>query len=111
MQDLFKLFIKEKNYLEGVAPKTLVYYETCWSAFKRYQGEVSEQGLKDWVINMREAEVSPGAVNCFARGINSFLSWLHENKKTETHLKVCQLKILPPISYPCLPLSTQGLPR
>ena len=51
MQDLFEWLIREKNYLEGVAPKTLVYYKTCWSAFNRYKGEVSESGLKTWVIN------------------------------------------------------------
>jgi hypothetical protein len=92
MQAMFGLFLKEKKYLKGVAPKTLTYYQLCWDAFKRYKGEVSELGLKTFVIKMREADVSPGAVNAFARGINSFLSWLHENSKTETHLKIKQLK-------------------
>jgi integrase/recombinase XerD len=79
MQDLFERFVQEKVYLKGVSPKTVEFYKDSFRAFRVYKGELTEQGVKDFVINMRTAGLSPGGVNAYVRGVNSFLSWLSEN--------------------------------
>jgi integrase/recombinase XerD len=79
MQDLFDRFVKEKIYLKGVSPKTVEFYKDSYRAFTLYRGELTEQGIKEFVINMRMAGISPGGANAYIRGINSYLSWLFEN--------------------------------
>jgi integrase/recombinase XerD len=88
MNGYFELFIKEKTYLQGLTPKSIRHYRQSWEAFERYKGAVSEQGVKDFMVNMMMAGRKPGAANAFARGVNAYLSWLKENGHTETHLKV-----------------------
>lgn len=87
MQEMFDRFLKEKEYLKGVTRGTLEFYRDSFRAFNAYKGDFTEEGVKDFVINMRIAGVSPGGVNAYVRGINVFLSWLKENGYTEKHLK------------------------
>jgi site-specific recombinase XerD len=58
--------------------------------------------LKDFVIGMREAGLSPGACNVYIRSFNSFLSWLHEGGYVTEPLRLRQLpqekKIIPVFS-------------
>ncbi len=46
LSNLFEQFLKEKQYIDGVTPKTLRTYRDSWSAFERYQGEVSPAWVK-----------------------------------------------------------------
>lgn len=91
-QKLFDRFIQEKENLANLSPKTIKQYKESWAAFNRYNGIISEEGLKVWVVNMRTGDVSEGGANTFIRGINSFLTWLFENGKTNKHLKIKQLR-------------------
>ena len=105
MKELFEHFLKEKQFLNGVSPKTIRSYQQAFNAFVRVVGEVgveptertdlgcstgspaplavysplSKDTLKDFVIGMRESGLSPGACNVYIRSINSFLTWLREN--------------------------------
>lgn len=88
----FEQFLKEKQYIAGVTTKTLRTYREAFTAFLRYRGEVSTAGVKAFVIEATQAGVKPGAVNSFARGINSFLSWLAENGHTPQRFKVPLVK-------------------
>jgi integrase/recombinase XerD len=92
ISSLFDQFLKEKQYISGVTAKTLRTYREAFTAFLRYRGEVSASGVKAFVIEATQAGVKPGAVNSFARGINSFLSWLHENGHTPQRFKVPLVK-------------------
>jgi hypothetical protein len=38
LDSLFAIFLKERVYLKNVSPKTKVWYETAWKAFKASQG-------------------------------------------------------------------------
>jgi integrase/recombinase XerD len=100
---LFEQFLKEKQFLIGISPKTIRSYQ---QAFKAYQRVLSSSGklrdgepldtptkdtLKDFVIGMREQGLSPGACNVYIRSINSFLTWLHENSYVTEPLRLRQL--------------------
>ncbi len=93
MMDLFAVFIQEKTYLKGLSQKTLSHYQDSWKTFFRYKGEVSEAGIKLFVMNMAQSGMKPGAANAYSRSINSYLSWLYENKHLEIHLKAPLLKV------------------
>ena len=92
MDELFALFCKEKEYLKGVSPQTVRFYQHSYSAFKRYHGEASKTGLNRFVLEMRESGMKVGSVNAFIRGMNSFLSWLHENQHITEKLKIKLLR-------------------
>src|SRR5258706_13326262 len=107
MKKLFEQFLQEKRYLANLSPKTLVSYKQSYNTYQRVLGKAAsgensevncqtasvsftKDTLKDFVIGMREAGLSPGACNVYIRSINSFLSWLHENGHTE-RLRIKQL--------------------
>src|SRR6266542_5385246 len=85
---LFELFLKEKQFLDGVSPATIYIYSKSWLAFKRHKAEITKTGVKAFMVEMLSAGVKPSTANTYACSINSFLSWLHENDYTEEHLKV-----------------------
>jgi integrase/recombinase XerD len=72
-----------------VSPNTIKSYKDGWRAFNKYgKAEISESGVKDFVIQAISAGLKPGAVNAFARSMNSFLTWLFETGHIKVHLKV-----------------------
>ena len=88
MDKLFEQFVKEKKFLKNVAPKTERFYRQSYKTFKRFGGELTKQGIKDFVIKMRESNLSSGACNVYIRGINSFLSWLYEEEHLTEKLRI-----------------------
>jgi integrase/recombinase XerD len=99
--ELFEQFIKDKIFLCNLSPKTIDSYRQAFNAYQRVlsgaTGTTSKADeiptkdtLKDFVIGMREAGLSPGACNVYIRSINSFLTWLHENGNCEP-LRIKQL--------------------
>src|SRR5689334_18907739 len=63
----FAEFVKERKYLHNVSPATLSWYAASWKAWEKYQ--------PDFVINAREAGVSPATVNCYLRCLNAYFRW------------------------------------
>ena len=91
ISDLFSRFIREKEILDRCAPKTIASYRDAWVAYLRYHGctcEITEDTLKSFVIVASQSGVKPGAVNSFARALNSFCSWLYDNRHIPERLKV-----------------------
>jgi integrase/recombinase XerD len=89
MDDLFELFLKEKRYLANVTEKTLLFYKSSYSTLKRsLEGEISKQSLNQVVIKLRQSGIKTTSINCYARGINSFLSWLYENGYLKEKLRI-----------------------
>lgn len=89
METLFETFLREKQFLNGVTAKTIESYRDAWTAFKTYgKTDISEQGVKNFMIEMIQKGLTPAGANCYAAAINSFLSWLFDNKHTATRLKV-----------------------
>jgi len=92
MKELFDQFLKEKTFLNNVAPKTIHFYKQSFSAFCKHDGKLDKSGLNEFVVKMRESGLSPISCNVYIRGINSFLSWLYENEHINEHLRIKQLK-------------------
>ena len=98
MKELFEKFIKEKEFLCGLSPKSLSSYRQAYNAYQRVLSNTAlvsfplptKDSLKDFVVKMRESGINPGGCNSYIRSFNSFLTWLHENGHTEP-LKIKQL--------------------
>lgn len=88
--ELFEQFLKDKTFLCNLSPKTIRSYRQAYDSFCKHKGELTKAGLKNFVINMREAGLSAGGCNVYIRSINSFLTWLHEKGQCEA-LKIKQL--------------------
>ena len=70
----FEAFAKEKQYLLGVSPATLEWYEQSLRWLNTESP--TEQELKDAVLRMRTAGLKPSSCNSRIRAINSYLTWL-----------------------------------
>jgi len=96
MEETFARFLKHKTYIANVSPRTIEFYEQSFIAFRRcYKGELSgltKVELNNFVIALRERGMSPNGANCYIRGVNSFLSWCHQNELTQTKLVIPKLK-------------------
>lgn len=89
---LFLTFAREKEFLSGASPATVRIYSNAWLAWKRYVGcscQLSEAMTRDFMVNMTSGgEIKASSANAYAKSINSFLTWLHENGHTPTHLRI-----------------------
>ena len=97
MESEFKLFIKEKRYVQNVAENTVEYYERSFKALKKHSdirevSDISKISLLEFVSHMREKGMSAGAANAYIRGVNGILTWLFENELTPEHFKIKKLK-------------------
>jgi site-specific recombinase XerD len=93
LHSLFDQFKREKQFLEGVTAATLRSYSKSWLAFIAHRGctclqYLTEASLKALMVSMIASGLKQGAANSYARSINSFLSWLHENGHTSQHLRI-----------------------
>jgi integrase/recombinase XerD len=86
----FSRFLQERKWLKNITPKSVVWYETFWKAFKRLLPEVTDtsdltkQALQAFVLRARDAKLSPVSVNTHLKALNAFCLWLH----AEGHLDV-----------------------
>jgi integrase/recombinase XerD len=95
LEEIFEQFLKERTYLKGSSPKTLTFYRSSFRAYQKFSGSATtptKADLDAFVTGMREAGMKIVTVNTYIRGMNSFLSWLHENGYISEHLKAKQLK-------------------
>src|SRR5690349_574755 len=81
---MFEEFIKERQYLTNVSPRTVQWYK---ESFKWLDNpNPTEKDLKAFVIRMREAGLSATSCNNRIRAVNSYLKWAGST------LKVSKLK-------------------
>jgi integrase/recombinase XerD len=95
MDKLFEQFLREKLFLSNVSPRTIKYFRWCYLRFKNmteFADMPTRQDLNNWVVLLRESGISVSTVNSYIRGINSFLSWLHENEHMPHKLKMKLMK-------------------
>lgn len=91
-QSLFDQFIREKRFLTNAAQKTIIFYRETWSVYRKFTSELTKESLNNFIMSLQERNLKVGGCNARIRGLNSFLSWLHENGHTPTRLKLKQLK-------------------
>jgi integrase/recombinase XerD len=104
MDALIKQFLRSGQYLRNWSPRTVTTYGqglTCLQVALREeasQGDnvtapiLTKGNLQAWVVSMRQRGLTPGGCNMYMRSVNSFLTWMHEEGHTATHLRV---KLLP----------------
>jgi integrase len=99
---VFELWIREKELLDRCSPRTIGSYRDAWGAFKRYGGTLDRVGVKAFFLNAVNAKRTPRTINSYASGINSFLAWLHHEGYLPERLRVplqpTQKKVLPKYS-------------
>jgi integrase/recombinase XerD len=67
----FSQFIRERQYLQNVAPATLDWYRR---SFQHLPSETpSEDDLKDTVVRMRQKGLKATGCNSVIRAINAYL--------------------------------------
>lgn len=79
---LFEQFLKEKQYLRNVTPKTLDWYASAWVALTKTvtvaePRDLTRGTLSEFVVRSRERGLSPVTVNTWSKALNAFLGWLH----------------------------------
>ena len=89
MDKLHADFLREKEYLEGLSPNTIKYLGFIYNRWKEKINKFPDKNnLKEFVIQLVESNLSQFTINSYIRGMNSFLTWLHENEHTPEHLKI-----------------------
>jgi integrase/recombinase XerD len=90
----FDEFIRSRQFLKNVTPRTVDWYGCSFSAFQRFHPahDCSKQSLAEFVIALRESGVSPLSCNTYCRAINAYLRWLHEEGYASDLLRITPLK-------------------
>jgi integrase/recombinase XerD len=73
VQPRFEQFIKERRYLKNVSPRTIQWYEESFNWLKRYP--LTEDGIKEFVVGMREAGLKATSCNSRIRVANAYFKW------------------------------------
>ena len=74
-------FIKERMYLKGVSPKTLVWYK---DSFKAFNGALdSKSAIIDRIAVLRNRGVKAVSINTWLRCVNAYFMWLHKEHGKE----------------------------
>jgi site-specific recombinase XerD len=69
-------FIRERQYLKAVTPKTLIWYNCSFKAFENALD--SKQAIVQRVAELCERGVSPVSINTYLRCVNAYFMWLHK---------------------------------
>ena len=103
-----ELFIKERQYLHGVSPKTIAWYH---QAFKSFDGAIdSRELILGRIQRLRERGVKPVSVNCWLRVLNTYHRWRH-TEHNQPLLRIPRLKEPDPPSKGLSISDTQKLIR
>ncbi len=95
---LCDLFVRERRYLQNVAPKTLAWYACSRRAFQPLFSSVrSEADLapaaRATIMEMAASEkLCPTSINDYARCMNAFFRWLHSEKYVSMIVTIPKLK-------------------
>lgn len=95
VEKLFKKFLRDKQFISNLSATTLKSYEKdVFGRWKRLVGKEmpTAENLDDFVIEMRQGNLSVTTCNISIRSFNSFLSWLHSKGHIQTPLKIAKLK-------------------
>jgi integrase/recombinase XerD len=91
---MFEQFIKERQYLQNVSPRTVEWYKQSFKWLANPNPNKSD--LTQFVIRMRERGLKPSSCNNRIRAVNAYLQWLESDLRVEK-LKEEQ-RILPTFS-------------
>lgn len=92
-KELYRQFIKDRRFIDNVAPKTEEAYEGAWKRLGMLLPEspkdYSKRSLLDAVVAMRgKGKLAATSCNVYIRAVNSFLHWAFENEHVSAVLKI-----------------------
>ncbi len=87
---LHEQFLKAGQYLRNWSSTTLRSYRQALNRLGLERPTKPE--LDAWVFRLRDEGLTPGGVNMYARAVNSYLTWLHEEGHAPARLKVKLLR-------------------
>jgi integrase/recombinase XerD len=105
VSSLFDSYLQHGKYLKSWSPKTAIVYQRAHTSLQQSLQEsrdsnptgatgstsLSKPQLEAWVMFMRKRELSPACTNIYIRAINSYCTWLYEEKHLPEHLKLKQI--------------------
>jgi len=82
-------FITQGVYLRGWTPATVRTYRQGLVVLHRHLPSLpTKASLQSFVVALRQRGVTPGGLNMYARSINSYLTWLHEDGHITEPLRI-----------------------
>lgn len=97
LKDLFERFIRDRIYEKNITPKTERAHRQAWTSFSKNCKEIVETGQlnKDavlgWLEALHKTSIRPTSINCYARSLNAFFKWLHDEGYVEGRVKIARL--------------------
>lgn len=76
MTEQFEQFIKERQFISNVSPRTVEWYRQSLAWLDN--PEPTQDELKSLVISMREHGLKPASCNNRIRALNAYLHWKTE---------------------------------
>lgn len=81
LQSLFDQFLRERQYLKNVTPKTVIWYETAFKSFSQTvsidsPAEFGKAALQKFVVASRHRGLSAVSCNTYVKALNAFLAWM-----------------------------------
>lgn len=98
-------FLEQGIYLRNWSPRTVRTYR---QGLATLPPTLTKAALHAWVISQRQRRVTPAGLNMYARTINSYLTWLHEEGHITERLRI---KLLPNPSKPLTTFSDADVRR
>ncbi len=97
MEKLFEQFVTERKYLKNVSAKTEDWYWQSWKGLGQLALLSAETAptKAEWaehIGTLRKRNVSPVSINTYARAINAFLKWAHEDGHIQKLIRIPRLK-------------------
>jgi integrase/recombinase XerD len=95
MEELYKQFIREKQYLHNVSHRTVDAYHWAWKAFAPVlvgRSCIAKSDILQRIEELRAQGLSVVSVNTYLRSINAFCHWLFSEGHAQVHVKIPRLK-------------------
>ena len=74
-------FIREKQYIKNLSPKTIEDYDSAWRAWGRWMPAdpvaITTRVVEDCILGMRGAGLSAISTNSYLRVLKVFVRWLN----------------------------------
>jgi integrase/recombinase XerD len=95
MDVIYQQFIREKQYLHNVSPRTVDGYHWAWKALEPAlagRSCVTKPELLQRVEELRARGLGAVTINTYLRRVNAFCHWLFNEGRAQTHLQIPRLK-------------------
>jgi integrase/recombinase XerD len=87
LDNLFTRFIRERQYINNLSPRTIRYHRACFASFNQHTAElgittpsdITNEVLLEFIVSLKgkASGIKPVSVDSYIRGLNCFFGWLH----------------------------------